>query len=114
MYGPEIFATTPRERSADDFYLSIPFADLYTRHRFSEKGLRWELPLYPGTLVAIIHLTDSKSSRDRDLKQRIDRIGDWGQPRRPWISFHEEMRPTAPWEDSNWEFWTTQVPVIQF
>ena len=114
MCGPEIFATKPRECTSPRLSKSQSPLLIYTRHRFSEKGLRWELPFYPGTLVAIIHLTDSKSSRDHDLKKRVGCITDWGKPRLPWISFHEEMRPKPPCEDCNREFWKARVPVIQF
>ena len=83
--------------------------------RFCKKAVRWELPLYVGQLEAIIHLTDPKWARAANSRRMIEgAITKYGQPRRIWESEYEDERPTSDCEDTNWEFWEENVPVIQF
>lgn len=83
-------------------------------HRFSNKALKWELPLNVGDLEATIHLTEPELAAEVADELEFDGPS-YGQPlmgfdrREHWGLGH-----TRPTDDTNRRFWESSAPVVEF
>ena len=50
-------------------------------HRFSDKALRCELPLYRGSLQVTVHLTNPSTAREAYFLDMVESDIKWGKPR---------------------------------
>jgi len=114
IYG---IKTSVKILSGDHYSISLTDPSLMdATYRFSQKGIRWELPLYVGELVAKIHLTEPKLAREIGLSHERGRNRNFGQPRRAFGSelWENIFLPELHSEDTDAEFWEEHAPVIQF